>query len=265
MLAISALVGLAASLALFYVVERRAAVRTVPVVVAAAPIPKGTALEPAMLRVVEWPAHLRHFSAESSMQAVVGRLTRTDLVAGEPVLEAKLRRRGERGDLDDLLARGERAMSVRVSDIVGVAAENFVDHHVDLLLTAPPGDSAVGSQVVAERVRVLAVNDTGTAERPQPIRTLTLAVALEQAKAIDDARNLGSLTALLRNPRDAGAGTGTQSNTPAAPIRPRAAAIASAGTDAAARARPDIAEAARPTSRGTDRVEVLLGSTPADP
>ena len=261
MLAISALVGLAVSLALFYVVERQAAITTTPVVVAAAPIRKGAPLEPQMLRVVEWPVHLKPFSAESSVQAIVGRLVRHDLVAGEPVLEAKLRDRGERGDLDDLLAGGERAMSVRVSDIVGVPADSLLDQHVDLLLTGRPGDSPLGSQVVAERVRVLAVNDTGSAERPQPIRTLTLAVALAQAKAIDEARNAGVLTALLRNPRDSGTRVEAGGSGPAAPPGPQAARAA----EAAVRKPPLSGRRTPPAEGDSDDVEILLGTTEAAP
>ena len=102
MLAISALVGFVVSLVFFYAAERRAAVRTVPVVVAAKPISKGAALEPAMLRVVDWPSHLRTFDAASTVQAAAGRLARADFVTGEPILEAKLRRRGERGALEVL-------------------------------------------------------------------------------------------------------------------------------------------------------------------
>ncbi len=245
MLAISALVGFVVSLVFFYAAERRAAVRTVPVVVAAKPISKGTALEPAMLRVVDWPSHLRTFDAASTVPAAAGRLARADFVAGEPILEAKLRRRGERGDLDDLLAKGERAMSVKVNDIIGVPAENFIDHHVDLLLTERAAEGGAGSQLVAERVRVLAVNDTGTADRPQPIRTLTLAVALNQAQAIDDARNLGTLTALLRNPRDAGQAAAVRKTTPRVS---EAAAVRDKSPVAPVR-----------------RVEVILGNTPATP
>ena len=256
LLAISALVGLVVTLAVFYVVERRAAVSTVPVLVAARPIAKGATLEPAMVRLVEWPAHLKGFEAETSVSAVSGRLARVDLYAGEPVLSGKLRQRGERGDLNDQLAAGERAMSVRVNDIVGVPAANFVDHHVDLLLTSPGTDATGHSQLVAERVRVLAVNDTGTTERPQPIRTLTVAVALEQAKAIDDARNLGTLTALLRNPRDTGVTR-----------RAGAAGVPAVGNAAEAPAGKSESPTRVPRQAGAEprSVEVILGTQQATP
>lgn len=202
LLAIAALVGLLVSLVLIYTVERRAAVTTVPVLVVTKSVAKGTALEASMVEVVQWPAHLKNFDALKTPEKAVGRLARIDLYAGEPLLEPKLRPRGERGDLNDQLGVGERALSVRVNDIVGVPVESILGQTVDLLLTQPAGETAASSLPVAERVRVLAVNDTGSADRPQPIRMLTLAVTPEQAAAIERARSKGALTTLVRNPRD---------------------------------------------------------------
>ena len=202
LLAIAALVGLLVSLVLIYTVERRAAVTTVPVLVVTNPVAKGTVLESGMVEVVQWPAHLKNFDALKTPEKAVGRLARVDLYAGEPLLEPKLRPRGERGDLNDQLGVGERALSVRVNDIVGVPVESILGQTVDLLLTQPAGETAASSLPVAERVRVLAVNDTGSADRPQPIRMLTLAVTPEQAAAIERARSEGALTVLVRNPRD---------------------------------------------------------------
>lgn len=202
LLAIAAAAGLVISLVLIYVVERRAAVVTVPVVVTTQALPKGTLLEAEMVKVVPWPAHLKTFEAPSSTQGVLGRLTRIDLGLGEPLLDSKLRRRGERGDLNDQLGVGERALSVRVNDIVGVPVESVLGHYVDLLLTLPEAQAAASGLPIVERVRVLAVSDTGSPERPQPIRVLTLAVSPEQAAAIERARSNGTLTALLRSQRD---------------------------------------------------------------
>jgi pilus assembly protein CpaB len=202
LLAIAALVGLLVSLVLIYTVERRAAVTTVPVLVATKSVAKGTVLEVGMVEVVQWPAHLKGFNALKTPDKAVGRLARIDLYAGEPLLDAKLRQRGERGDLNDQLGVGERALSVRVNDIVGVPVESILGQTVDLLLTQTGGEAGASSVPVAERVRVLAVNDTGSANRPQPIRMLTLAVTPEQAAAIERARSKGALTVLVRNPRD---------------------------------------------------------------
>jgi len=227
LLAIAALVGLIVSLVLIYTVERRAAVTTVPVLVVTKSVTKGTTLQANMVEVVQWPAHLKSFEALKAPEAALGRLTRVDLYDGEPLLDGKLRRRGERGDLNEQLGVGERALSVRVNDILGVAVENILGQNVDLLLTRRTGDSPASSLPVAERVRVLAVNDTGSADRPQPIRMLTLAVTPEQAASIERARSEGTLTVLVRNPRDARLSpravvSSREETVTASPPRPRA-------------------------------------------
>lgn len=202
LLAIAALAGLLVALALIYTVERRAAVTTVPVLVLTKAVAKGTAIEASMVEVKPWPAHLKSFDALQTPEAAIGRLARIDLFAGEPLLNGKLRPRGERGDLNDQLGVGERALSIRVNDIVGVPVDSVLGQNVDLLLTHSNGENGVSSRPVAERIRVLAVNDTGSADRPQPIRMLTLAVTPEQAASIEQSRTTGTLTALVRNPRD---------------------------------------------------------------
>lgn len=60
-LAISALIGLLIALGLLYLVNRAAAVDTVPVVVATRAITTGTTLDESMLTVQQWPAHLKPF------------------------------------------------------------------------------------------------------------------------------------------------------------------------------------------------------------
>ncbi|MEN9788318.1 MAG: Flp pilus assembly protein CpaB [Pseudomonadota bacterium] len=202
LLAIAALAGLLISLVLIYTVERRAAVTTVPVLVVTKSVVKGTPVEASMVEVKQWPAHLEDFDALQTPATAVGRLARVDLFAGEPLLNAKLRPRGERGDLNDQLGVGERALSVRVNDIVGVPVDSILGQYVDLLLTQRVGDSAASSRAIAESVRVLSVNSTGSADRPQPIRMLTLAVTPAQATAIEESRSTGTLTALVRNSRD---------------------------------------------------------------
>ena len=112
LLAIAALVGLIVSLVLIYTVERLAAVTTVPVLVVTKSVAKGTTLQANMVEVVQWPAHLKSLEALKAPEAALGRLTRVDLYDGEPLLDGKLRRRGERGDLNDQLGVGERALSV---------------------------------------------------------------------------------------------------------------------------------------------------------
>lgn len=202
MLAIAALVGLIVSLSLLFIVQRAAAVATERVLVAKQDIAAGDAITHEMIELVEWPAHLKDFSALSQIDAAVGRITRTPIVAGEPILPSKLWREGESGTLEDRLTVGERALSVRVNEMIGVDADSLIGKHIDLIVTRRQGDTSSLTLPVAERLRVLAVNRSSDARRPQPVQTLTLGVTVDQAKAIETARADGTLTALLRSARD---------------------------------------------------------------
>ena len=257
LLAIAALAGLLISLVLIYTVERRAAVTTVPVLVVTKSVAKGTTLGASMVEVKQWPAHLKDFDALQTPAAAVGRLARIDLFAGEPLLNAKLRQRGERGDLNDQLGVGERALSVRVNDIVGVPLDSILGQYVDLLLTQRVGDSAASSRAIAESVRVLSVNSTGSADRPQPIRMLTLAVTPAQATAIEESRSTGTLTALVRNPRDRRMTTAPA----AAPSTSSANGEGTDGARAVERSRPAPQRVSTPTQ--SLEIELITGSETA--
>ncbi len=201
-LAISALLGLVVALILLYAVNRASAVQTVPVVVAAQPIGMGTTLDASLLKVQEWPAHLKPFVAASDIGDVVGKVTREELVSGEPILPGKLFLAGEGGSLSDRLTRGERGLSIVVNEMVGVDANSLVGAFVDVLVTIRQDSGEAVSRPVAKRLRVLAVNQSADPRRPQPVKQLTLGVTLEQATAIEAARLQGSLSALLRHGRD---------------------------------------------------------------
>lgn len=201
-LAISALIGLIVALGLLYAVNRASAVDTVPVVVAAEPIAMGTPLEATLLKVQDWPAHLKPFVAASDIGDVVGKITREELAMGEPVLPGKLFLAGEGGSLSDRLTRGERGLSIVVNEMVGVDAKSLVGAFVDVLVTIRQDNGEAVSRPVAERLRVLAVNQSADPRRPQPVKQLTVGVTLDQATAIESARLQGSLSALLRHARD---------------------------------------------------------------
>lgn len=201
-LAIAAAGGLLLSLVLLFWVNRIAAVQTVPVAVVTQDVPAGVPLSATMIKIVDWPDHLKEFDAIATAKEGVGRVTREALFTGEPVLSAKLWAPGEQGTIEQRLQTGERALSVDVNEMVGVDPETLPGNYVDLIAT-PKGDATSCSTApVAERLRVLAVDREADLQRSRGIRQLTLAVTPEQARAIDFERTKGSLTALLRNAAD---------------------------------------------------------------
>ena len=134
-LAISALIGLLIALGLLYLVNRAAAVDTVPVVVATRAITTGTTLDESMLTVQQWPAHLKPFVAASNIDSVIGQLTREDLESGEPLLPGKLFLAGESGSLSDRLTRGDRGLSIVVNEMVGVDPKTLVVTELEIFVT----------------------------------------------------------------------------------------------------------------------------------
>lgn len=201
-LAASALLGLVLSLLLLRWVIRSAAVETVPVVVAGNAIPSGTTLDATMVTVTAWPKHLKPFVAAATPEVVAGRVTRHDLLAGEPILPSKLFRPGESGNLAERLTRGERGLSVVVNEMVGVDPETLIGTYVDILVTMRRENGTPVTLPVAQRLRVLGVNRNSDSRRPQTVRQLTVGVTLQQATAIESARLEGPLSALLRRTGD---------------------------------------------------------------
>lgn len=201
-LAISALLGLIVSLGLLYLVQRQAAVESIGVVVAAEAIAEGTPLTASMLEQAAWPAHLKPFTALQSVDDAVGRVTRKALLAGEPVQDESLWARGVKGDLKDQLETGHRAISIRINELIGVTAKDLVGQFVDLVGTRREGDNPAVTEPIVERVKVLAVATTGGNQTAVSIRGITISANAEQVSRIEKARLAGSITALMRNPRD---------------------------------------------------------------
>lgn len=200
-LAISALVGLILSVTLLFIVQRQAAIDSVDVVIATRSIAKGTVLTESMVERVAWPANLKSFSALQSVDEASGRVARKDILDGEPIQDSGLWPRGQSGDINDQLQIGDRAISIRINDLIGISAEDLVGQFVDLVGTSRPDDGQPITESVVERVKVLAVART-SGQSEGVIRGITVSVSPEQVTRIEKARLRGTITALIRNPRD---------------------------------------------------------------
>src|SRR6266851_5663516 len=92
-LAISSIVGLLAGGYVFTQFKKMAQAKTIPtvqVVVSSKPLPLGTRLEPADLRMVTWPAARPVQGMFTRMEDCLNRAVITSMVENEPVLEGKL-------------------------------------------------------------------------------------------------------------------------------------------------------------------------------
>lgn len=206
MLAISALLGLAAvALAAQWLqVQERA--DTLAVVVARQDLPMGTRLQTHMLEVVRWPAAAPIESPLQATEQALDRVVNIQVLRGEPLLHSKLAAAGEIGGLSAVLREGQRAVTVKVNEIMGVAGFALPGNYVDVMVNTPDGQDHPVSKIVLERIKVLAAAQdvASTENKPRVVNAVTLEVTPEQAEKIDLARSVGTLSLVLRSQVDSG-------------------------------------------------------------
>ncbi|RDU98603.1 Flp pilus assembly protein CpaB [Trinickia dinghuensis] len=178
-----------------------------PVAVARDDINLGQPLTVNMVHIVNWPTGSVPPGSFTDVKALDGRVLRTSLARGEPVLESKLAPVGTKGGLSAVIDKGDRAITVRVNDVVGVAGFALPGNYVDVIVnTQEPGkgDQQSISKIVLEKILVLAVAQQVSRDDTQPkvVNAVTLQVSPEQAEKLDLARSVGTLSLVLRNQVD---------------------------------------------------------------
>ena len=208
MLVVALIAGLGAvTMASRWLIQKSSAVNKIAV--AAVDINLGQKLTQEMVRMVDWPASSIPADSFSEPAKLDGRVLKTSLQRGEPMMESKLAPVGTKGGLSAVIAEGKRAITVRVNDVVGVAGFALPGNYVDIIVnTQKDGknndkDLSI-SKIVLEKILVLAVaQEVGRDETtPKVVNAVTLEVTPEQAEAIDLARSIGSLSLVLRNQVD---------------------------------------------------------------
>lgn len=189
------------------------------ILVATRALPVGTILTADSIRFQQWPADLianAYFKEDGAenIDALVGRVVRNAITAGQPLTQGALVKPGERGFLAAALGPGMRAMTVAVSAESGVAGFVFPGDRVDIVLTqnAPVnGVDLKASETIVRNVRVLAADQrtSQTDDKGQVIaqisQTVTLEVTPKIGEKISLAQSLGKLSLLLRSLSDGGA------------------------------------------------------------
>lgn len=205
------------------------------IAVASIDINLGQRLTPELFKLVDWPSGSRPAGTFSDLTKLDGRVVKTSLLRGEPVLEAKLAPVGTSGGLSAVIAEGRRAITVRVNDVIGVAGFALPGNYVDIIVNTQKDaernsnkDQNI-SKIVLERILVLAVaQEVGRDEtKPRVVNAVTLEVTPEQAEKLDLARSVGSLSLALRNQIDPQPGT-TEGATKASLLEEKPAKAAAA-------------------------------------
>jgi pilus assembly protein CpaB len=214
MVIISIIIGLGAVVLASRWVNNQATVQSSKVVVAATDIDLGTPLSPQKLKIADWPKGSEPAGAFTDIKALDTRVLKTSLYRGEAVLESKLAPLGATGGLSAVIKEGNRAMTVRVNDVVGVAGFALPGNYVDIVVNTVDetaktagGNNSI-SKIVLEHILVLAVAQEQNRDetKPKVVNAVTLEVTPEQAEKLDLARSVGTLSLMLRNQMDASLG-----------------------------------------------------------
>lgn len=218
--------GAAAYLALAYLRDRTprlmaAEAPRVQVAVAARDLPLGTVLAPADVRMIDWLGEAVPPGYLHSQQDAVGRGLITSVKANEVLLETRLAVRGSGAGLSITIPDGQRAVSVRVDDVIGVAGFVLPGTHVDVVVTLPPqpqlDQKLSQTEIFLQNVQVLAsgqVVQQDAQGKPITVSVITLLVSPQDAETLVLASNEGKIQLALRNTLDQ-----ADSRTPGASVR----------------------------------------------
>ena len=204
MLLVSLVAGIAAVvLAARWLSEQKTAVAT-SIVVAARDIDAGEPIAVLALGTAPWPAEQIPPGAFRTVKELEGRVPKTAITRGEPVLDSRLMPPGARGGLSTLIGDGQRAITVRVNEVVGVAGFALPGNFVDVLVNTSDERDRPISKIVLERILVLAVAQEASRDdtKPRVVNAVTLEVTPGQAERLDLARSVGTLSLVLRSQTD---------------------------------------------------------------
>lgn len=175
-------------------------------VVATRDLPVGTVITETDVRVIDWPGNAVPPGLISVPQEAIGRGVLSGMRLNEPFLASKLAPRGTGGGMPVLIAEGQRALSIRVDDVVGVAGFVVPGTRVDVLLTMDTeATPETQTKAILQNIQTLAAGQTTQVDvegKPQQVPVVTLLVTPEQAETLALASAQGRIQLTLRNQLD---------------------------------------------------------------
>lgn len=207
--------GLVASIGISQVMDangkRGANIETAPIYVALHNINLGDPIDATMVSLQEWPKDKIPAGAITQLEDLEGRRPRTNIIAGETILDGKLLGDGEFADPIAQIPPGYRLSTISVNAEKSAAGLLSPGDRVDVQLYMSRdernGVPTATTRVILQNARVYAIESAvqrsadGGEARTIP-KTVSLVVKPEQASKIDLAQNLGELSLIPRNPND---------------------------------------------------------------
>ena len=177
------------------------------IVVASKEIPSGAAITTDMVKTTSYLKASVPPGAFSSLQQVTGKIAKTTIASGEPMLPSRL---ADKAGLTVLLSPGHRAIAVRVNEIIGVSGFIVPNDRVDViaLVASPSATNEPAKQIskiVLQNKRVLSVAQTVNEPKdgkPQVASSITLELTPEEAEKLSLASIEGQIVLALRAAED---------------------------------------------------------------
>lgn len=189
------------------------------VVVAREPLGFGTVLTSENLDEISWPQNAMPPGVFHSIEEMLkegSRVVLRPIEPNEPILTSKITGSNENASLSRIIEKGNRAVTVRVNDVAGVAGFIQPGDRVDVVVTREvsiPGraDQNKGrakrstvADLLLQGVRVLTIDQFADerSEGPQVAKAVTLELNSYDAQKIALASSVGDLSLLLRSAGD---------------------------------------------------------------
>ncbi|MGV8986621.1 MAG: Flp pilus assembly protein CpaB [Cypionkella sp.] len=194
--------------------ELAGSAKTTDVLVAAIDLDRGSLMDATEMRWQPWPqelvnaAFITRNQRPDATKTLTGLMLRNGMIAGEPILDAKLAA-GDAGALSVILSSGKRAVAVRISAENSAGGFVLPNDRVDVLLTTAEldkaGHKAVNSQLILKNVKVLAVDQAIDSKSDAVVgKTATLELKPEEVEIVTAAETSGAISLALRPMSDNG-------------------------------------------------------------
>ena len=178
------------------------------VIVASQDIPTDTPITESMIKLSKLPDEAVLTDSISDTSLVLGKVAKSEIIAGEQILGSKLVTAGDSdgSSLSYILKPGMRAITIAVDGVSGVGYMIEPGNRVDIIAQYQQADAAF-TKMIVQNVTVLAVdsnlsNKEKDAEKDTPYSTITLQVTPDQAMDLGFYEFSGHLCAVLRSPLD---------------------------------------------------------------
>jgi len=156
-----------------------------------------------------FPARYVNDNAVFDPKEISGQLTKAPVYPGEQILKSRVAGKNDPPEeLAYIVPAGERAVTVAVNEVSGVAGLIRPGDTVDVLVTFKNGgEQEAMTSTILQKIKVLATDRnmnavTGKANQEEIYKTVTLSVTPHQAQSLALATEQGSVRLILRSHAD---------------------------------------------------------------